>query len=88
MSERGPKPSNSSVRWFAPVGNSPSLGVMSYGADFAVMYREAGNYVVRTLKGTKVADLPVLQPIKFELVINLKTAKPEKLLALTDEVIH
>jgi ABC-type uncharacterized transport system substrate-binding protein len=78
-----------SIRQQAEVG-----GLISYGPDFPNMFRRAAEMVDKILRGTKPADIPVEQPTKFDLVVNLKTAKalgltiPPTLLATADEVIE
>ena len=78
---------------FATRGFAEAGGLMSYGPDFSYNFRRAATYVDKILKGTKVQDLPVENPMKFELIINLKTAKaigvniPPRVLMWADKVI-
>jgi putative ABC transport system substrate-binding protein len=97
------RPNQKRIAGFALKSRLPSMGLgrsyadagglMSYGADVADSYRRVAIYVDKILKGAKPADLPVEQPTKFELVINLKTAKqigvtiPQSLLYRADKVI-
>ena len=89
LATRHAVPTMYSLRDYANVG-----GLISYGVDVPDMYRQAGVYTGRILKGTKPADLPIIQPTKFVLVINLKTAKllglalSSGLLSIADEVIE
>ena len=89
LASRNRLPTSFAFREYVEVGV-----LVSYGVNFSTMYRRAAEYADRILRGTKPADLPVEQSTKFELVINLKTAKvlglavPDRLLALANEVIE
>jgi ABC-type uncharacterized transport system substrate-binding protein len=89
LAARGRLPTVAPLRSFANAG-----GLLSYGSNFADLFREAAQYVDRILRGEKPRDLPVQDPTRYELVINLKTAKaigltvPPTILARADEVIE
>jgi putative ABC transport system substrate-binding protein len=89
LAEKSRLPAMYGARDFAAAG-----GLMVYGPNYADLFRRAATYVVKILKGASPADLPVEQPTKFELIINLKTAKalgltiPIPLLGRADEVIE
>ena len=89
LAERSALPAISFTRQLAMAGL-----LMSYGPDIGWMYRQAGGYIGQILKGAKPADMPVMQSIRFELVLNLKTARrlgltvPPTFLASVDDVIE